>query len=89
MVRKSYGKMRGTRHKLKSRGKPTISKFLKDFNNGDKVCIDFVPSSKLPHPRFQGLVGTVVGKRGKSYIVEIRDGNAPKKLMLRPEHLEK
>jgi large subunit ribosomal protein L21e len=42
----------------------------------------------MPHHRFKGLAGHIVGKRGKSYIVEIADGNKVKKLISRPEHLK-
>jgi large subunit ribosomal protein L21e len=42
----------------------------------------------MPHPRYKGRIGKIIGKRGKSYIVEITDGNKVKKLISRPEHLK-
>ena len=42
----------------------------------------------MPHPRFQGRTGVVVGQRGRAYIVQIRDGGKIKTLFVRPEHLK-
>ncbi|TDA26755.1 MAG: 50S ribosomal protein L21e, partial [Archaeoglobi archaeon] len=40
-----------------------------------------------PHPRYQGRSGIVVGKRGRAYLVQIKDGSIVKTLISRPEHL--
>ncbi|TDA32769.1 MAG: 50S ribosomal protein L21e, partial [Hadesarchaea archaeon] len=40
-----------------------------------------------PHPRYQGRVGVVRGRRGKAYEVEITDGGKIKKVIILPEHL--
>jgi large subunit ribosomal protein L21e len=42
----------------------------------------------MPFPRYKGKFGKIIGKRGKSYIVEIIDGNKTKKIISRPEHLK-
>jgi large subunit ribosomal protein L21e len=42
----------------------------------------------MPFPRFKGRMGKIVEKRGKSYVVEILDGNKMKKIVSRPEHLK-
>jgi len=89
MVRKSYGKMRGTRQKMQVKTKPTINRYLAEFSAGDTVHVNYLSSSPLPHPRFQGLTGRVIEKRGNSYAVAVKDGNKPKLLFLRPEHLKK
>jgi large subunit ribosomal protein L21e len=88
IVRKSYGKMRGTRFKMQIRKRPTIRTFMQEFKVGDVVHINIVSSSAFPHPRFQGRTGTVEEKRGKSYTVKIAEGTKKKKLSLRPEHLK-
>ncbi|MBI2971572.1 MAG: 50S ribosomal protein L21e [Candidatus Aenigmarchaeota archaeon] len=87
MVRKSYGKMRGTRKKMAAKPK-TITRYLATFSVGEMVHIDYA-SQRIPHPRFKGLTGKVIGIRGASYIVAVKDGNAAKQLMLRPEHLKR
>ena len=87
MVQKSYGKMRRTRHKLKSHGKPGLTAYLRKFSVGDSVHIDFVSSSPIQHPRFQGKTGRVVEKRGRNYVIAITDGSKSKQIFVRPEHI--
>ena len=81
-TRKIFGQPAGYR--------PTITKFLQEFANGQKVVIKQEPSSHkgMPFRRFRGEMGTIVGKRGKAYIVEINDGDKVKKIISRPEHLK-
>lgn len=92
MVRKSRGFRQSTRKKLKQTPsyRPTITKFLQEFNEGQDVVISPEPSSHkgMPYPRFKGKVGKVIGKRGSSYIVEFLDGRSVKKVISRPEHLK-
>lgn len=89
MVQKSYGKMRGSRKKMKNPQKATLTDLLRKFEIGDKVHIVLRSSSTFQHPRFHGKTGTIVGKSGRSYVVEVRDGSLNKKLYLQPEHLKK
>jgi large subunit ribosomal protein L21e len=92
MVKKSRGFRTGSRRKLmqKTAVRPAITKFLQEFRKNQRVVILPEPSSSagMPHPRFKGKNGKIIGKRGKSYIVEILDGNMVKKLICRPEHLK-
>lgn len=89
MVQKSYGKMRGARKKLRNPEKLTVTQLLKKFEVGDKVHVVLNSSTTFQHPRFFGKTGTIVAKSGRCYVVEVRDGNALKKLNLTPEHLKK
>jgi len=41
----------------------------------------------MPHPRFHGKTGEVVGKRGRAFVLKITDGDATKTLIALPEHL--
>jgi len=41
----------------------------------------------MPHRRFQGATGTVRAKQGRAFVVDVRDKNMPKTLIVRPEHL--
>jgi len=88
MVRKSYGKMRGTRKKLQVERKPRITDLIREFNLGDMVHIDFTSMDNLPHPKFQGLTGEIIGKRGRAYMVRIRDINKFKVIFLKAQHLK-
>ena len=88
MVRKSYGKMRGTKKRLTMKSKPTVNRFLTVFELGDVVHIDMLPP-EIPHPKFHGRTGKILNKRGRGYEVEVGDLNAKKKIYLKPEHLKK
>jgi large subunit ribosomal protein L21e len=92
MVKRSRGFRSKTRRKLKQKPgyKPPITKFLQEFEIGQKIAIDIEPSSHkgMPHPRYQGRVGEITGRRGKSYIIKIKEGSKIKKILARPEHLK-
>ena len=92
MGKKSYGMRRRTRKKFaqKAYRRPSIMKFLRKYAEGQHVVIMQEPSSERGRPfrRFRGRSGYVIGKRGKSYIVEIQDGNSAKKIISRAEHLK-
>lgn len=93
-MRKSKGYRARTRKLLKKkpreRGKIKIGRLLCNFNLGDNVVIKIDPSVQkgMPHRRYHGKVGTIVGKRGRSYIVNVTQGDAVKQIIVRPEHLE-
>lgn len=92
MVKASRGYRFGTRKKLKSefRSKFKVTPFLQEFKPKDKVIINLDPSSQkgMPHHRFKGKVGVVTGRRGDSYLIELKVGNKTKKIISRPEHLK-
>lgn len=93
-MRKSKGYRAKTRKLLKKkpreRGKLKLSRLLCEYQPGSSVVIKIDPSVQkgMPHRRYHGRVGTVVGKRGKSYIVSVTQGDAVKEIIVRPEHLE-
>ncbi len=90
MVQKSYGKRRRTRHKLRAKEHLTVNKMLQNFDVGDSVYIKLAPAiHNFPHPKFQGKTGKVIGKRGSSYIVEVNDMAAVKKIIVDPVHMKK
>jgi large subunit ribosomal protein L21e len=77
------------RKKPRDRGKVKITKILQEFNIGDKVVIDQEPAihKGMPFPRYKGLAGTVTGKQGGAYVVDIKDGGKKKQLIAAPVHL--
>jgi large subunit ribosomal protein L21e len=93
-MKRSKGSRHKTRYKLRktprTRGIIPVTKMLKEFDVGEKVHISIEPSVQKgqPHPRFHGRTGTVIGKRGRSYLVEVRDGKAKKVVISAPVHLE-
>lgn len=57
---------------------------------GDKVDIIADPSFQkrgMPHRRFHGKTGTVVGKRGRCYEVVFKDIHKEKLIILGKEHI--
>lgn len=93
VVKKSRGFRSRTRKKLskKRSRRPTVTKFLQKFKVGQMVMISHEPASQkgMPFPRFKGKVAKIVATRGKSYILELKDGGKKKFVISRPEHLKK
>jgi len=93
-LRKSKGYRAKTRRLLRKspreRGKMRLSKLLHEYQPGNSVVIKIDPSVQkgMPHRRYHGKVGTVIGMRGKSYVVSVTQGDAVKEIIVRPEHLE-
>ena len=93
-MRKSKGYRAGTRHLFKKepreRGKMKLSKLLYEYQPGTQVVvkIDSSVHKGMPHRRYHGRVGTVINKRGRSYVVSVSQGDAIREIIARPEHLE-
>jgi len=94
MVKASKGNRQRSRKVLKKevreRGSiPPLSKLMKQYEIGDKVVIDINSAihKGMPHRRFQGRWGEVVGRKGKSFLIRTSDGAKYKVLYVRPEHL--
>ncbi|MEM0372396.1 MAG: 50S ribosomal protein L21e [archaeon] len=92
---KHKGKRSKTRYayrkSIRERGKPSVNRMLKKFSVGDRVHINVEPSvhAGLPHRRFQGKTGTVVGKQGTCYVVEVKNILAKRNVIVHPVHLSK
>jgi len=95
MVRRSHGIRNNTRKILRKsprdRGMPSLGRIFQSFEAGDKAAVVIEPSvhGGMPHRRFQGLTGTIVGKQGDCYVLDVKDGGKPKQLVIRPEHLKR
>lgn len=95
MVKASKGGRRRTRYvmqkRARERGLSPITRVFQEFEVGDKASVSLDPSMHkgMPHVRFHGKTGTVTGKRGDAYLLDIRDGGKMKKIIVRPEHLRK
>jgi large subunit ribosomal protein L21e len=76
--------------KPREHGKLRLSKLLHEYTPGNQVVvmIDSSVHKGMPHKRFQGRIGTIVSKRGRSYMISISQGNTVKEIIARPEHLE-
>jgi len=75
---------------IRSRGKLQFSRYFQELSEGDFVAISREQSIPINFPkRFQGLTGVVEGKRGKAYIVKLKDGNKDKRILIEAIHLKK
>ncbi len=92
MGARSHGLFSGRSRHLSRHGKLStlgLSKLINKFENGDTVVI--APHGNfrnIPHPRYKGRIGTVVGNRGSAYVVEVA-ASGPEKvtLIVRQEYL--
>lgn len=89
----SKGPSQGARKKLsnhpRERGFSPPQRAIASYDEGDRVHLvvdPSVPEGRF-HPRFNGLTGTVTGRQGAAYTVEIDDGDKRKTLVVRAAHL--
>lgn len=78
------------RKKVRERGLGSIEKYLIDYEINDKVDIITDPSQHkrgMPHRRYHGQTGVILGIRGRCYEVEVKLGKSKKLLIIGKEHL--
>lgn len=90
-------KSKGLRRRMRSlaskhpreRGMRGLSRLIQEYELGQKVaiCIDSTYIDSAPHRRYQGLSGTIIGRRGRAYVVEVYTGRKRRELIVNPEHL--
>lgn len=91
----SNGPRQATRNKLKNdarnRGTSPPQRSVEQYEDGEKVHLKIDPSVPKGqfHPRFNGRTGTVTGKQGRAFKVEIEDGSVTKTLIAAPAHLRR
>ena len=71
------------------RGKLHVSRYMQHFEIGDKVVFKAEAQyhKGLPHLRFYGHPGIVMGKKGRCYEILIDDQGQKKMLIAHPVHL--
>lgn len=95
MVKASKGIMEKSRQKfrrrVRERGLSPISRSLQVFQIGDRavIRIDASIQEGWPHHRFHGLTGTIVERRGRAYVLDVRFGGKTKQAIVYPEHLRR
>ena len=78
------------RKKIKTRGKLSLSRYFQNLKEGDRVSIAREPSVASSFPkRMQGRTGTVENRRGRTYMVKIKDHEKEKRYLIAPIHLKK
>ncbi|MCS7373805.1 MAG: 50S ribosomal protein L21e [archaeon GB-1867-097] len=93
MVKRSKGYRSKTRKLLRKkpreRGLYSLSRILYEYRKGEKVSIIIDPSvhKGMPHKRYHGKIGIILGRRGRAYIIETYLGEKKKTLIVPPQHL--
>lgn len=77
--------------KVRDKGRIPLSRLLTSYEEGEKVVITIDPGihKAMPHKRFQGKVATIVGQRGKAYILEIPQRKTAKTIITTAYHIRK
>ena len=77
------------RKSMRERGKIKFSEYFKSLKEGDRVAVkvEHSISNNIPK-RIQGRNGTVIGKRGRSYIISLKELNKEKTFIIHPIHLK-
>ena len=75
---------------IRSKGKLSFSEYFKELKEGDSVAVikELSVTSNFPK-RMQGRSGVVESKRGKAYVIKIKDLNKEKRFLIEPIHLKK
>ncbi len=78
------------RKKIRTRGKLSLSRYFQKFKEGDTIAVAKEISLQPRFPkRIQGRTGVVKAKRGRVYMVMIKDQNKEKEYLISPIHLKK
>lgn len=76
--------------KIRTRGKLQLSRYFQEINKGDIVSVVKEPAVQASFPeRMQGRTGVVEDRRGKAFVIRIKDQNKEKKFLIEPIHLRK
>ena len=78
------------RKSTRTRGKLELGRKFQELEKNQPVAIIFERSLNSTIPRrMQGRTGVVLGKRGKHYIIEVKDMDKSKKYIVDSIHLKK
>ncbi|RLI01923.1 50S ribosomal protein L21e [Candidatus Bathyarchaeota archaeon] len=77
--------------KVRDKGRLPLSRLLTSYEEGEKVVINIDPGihKAMPHKRYQGKVATIVGQRGKAYVMEIPQRKTVKTIITTAHHIRK
>ncbi len=85
------GSRRIFRKSARTRGKISLTKFFMPYKVGDRAVLAAEPAMQknLYHQRFHSRSGTIIGKRGDCYELQIKDGGKTKMIIVHPVHMKK
>ncbi len=93
MAMRMGGARRKTSHMfsnpLNKKGKLSIRRYLQKLQTGDKVVLKAQSTYQqgMYFRRFHGKTGTITGKQGSNYLVQIDNFGMIKQLLVHPAHL--
>lgn len=78
------------RKPVRTRGKLKLSRYFQELKKGDRVSVikEASVGSNFPK-RLQGRTGTIESKRGRAYVVKLKDQSKEKLFIIPPIHLKK
>ncbi len=75
---------------IRAKGKIPLSRYFQKFVDGDSVTVVKEMSIPSNFPvRLQGRTGVIENKRGRNYMVKIKDQAKEKQFLIAPVHLKK
>ena len=76
--------------KIRTKGKLQLSRYFQKFEKGNVVAVirEIAMIPRFPK-RIQGKTGIIEEKKGKHYVVKIKDISKEKKFSIHPIHLKK
>ena len=78
------------RKRIRTRGKLQLSRYFQKLKEGDRVGVVKEMSLERGFPeRLQGRTGVIESKRGRSYVINIKDQEKEKKFIIKPIHLKR
>ena len=81
---------KGKGKRVREKGKLSLSSYFKKIEDGASVALVTDAGVCVSYPkRMKGMSGKIVSSRGKFKLVEIKDGNKLKTLIVHPVHLRK
>lgn len=86
-VVKSY-KMK--KKSVRTKGKLQLNRYFQELKTGDSVAVVKEPAVQSGFPeKLQGRTGKIEKKRGKAYMIIIKDQDKEKRFLIEPIHLKK
>jgi len=75
---------------IRTKGKISLSRYFQKLKNGERVAVIREKAIQSSFPKIlQGRTGVVEEKRGKAYLVRIKDQNQEKRYLIEAIHLKK
>lgn len=76
---------------IKTKGKISLKDYLKEYSIGERVNLNLEPSilEGQYHTRFVGKSGIVTKRQGNCYLVQIKDFDKEKQVLVHPVHMRR